>query len=401
MAKYTISLDSLIRQGYQIFDESWNTYVTEHKAELCDKIIKHYRFYEIGAETPARFKHYLNTQLREIMPYYNMLYETALENLLPLYNYYTETSVEGKEHVKQKGLSSGRVDRKQLQYMANSLKTIANTDSTTDSTQDTTSHKDWTENDTRNLTEKETTDTTYHETWSEKEDITKDTTKKATGTEDETTDETYTRDTTSTKDQDTTGSSSGSKTQWSSDTPQGQIIQGELSIDAQYLTRYDHASESANSKGTLDENITAKEDFVDKKVRDLDTTADSTENEVTARTASGEKDSTTNVDRNLTANETTDKVGTEDFKENIVGNVHGVTDEVGQKFEDSSVDTCGSDTTASATEHDSTTNNEVKTITKGNINVTRAELIRKYRDTYLNIDLLIIEELVNNFMGVF
>lgn len=401
MATYTITVDSLIASGYQIFDESWSTFDPGHKAELCDKIIAHYRFNEIGAETPARFKHYLNTQLREIMPYYNMLYETALQDMLPLYNIYTETSVAGKERTLANAVSSGRTDRKQLQYMAASLKTMANTDETTDSTQDTTGHKGWSEHDTRKLTEGETTDTTYGETWSETEDVTKDTTNKVVGTEDETKKDQFTRDTTTTKHQDTTGQTSGSKSEYSSDTPQGSIVNGQLSIDSRYLTKYQHASESASSTGTLNENGTTKEVFDNDVTRNVDTTQDTTDKVVTDRDASGKKDSTTNVDRNLTANENIDKTGTEDTIEKIVGNVHGVTDQTGKQFQDSSTDTSGSDTTARASETDSTKQNDATTITKGNINITRSELIRKYRDNYLNVDLMIIAALVNNFMGVF
>jgi hypothetical protein len=45
---------------------------------LNQLIIDHYAFHEIGAETPARFKHYLNTTLQEEMPLFNQLYTSAL-----------------------------------------------------------------------------------------------------------------------------------------------------------------------------------------------------------------------------------------------------------------------------------------------------------------------------------
>lgn len=73
VSRYTMELGKLVGSGYEIFDDSWTTFVEMHKKELCDKIIRHYFFCEIGQETPDRFKHYLNEHLARIMPYYNQL----------------------------------------------------------------------------------------------------------------------------------------------------------------------------------------------------------------------------------------------------------------------------------------------------------------------------------------
>jgi hypothetical protein len=93
MAKYTTELGTLIKQGfnpglmdYPIFDEAY-------RETLNQKIINHFRYCELGSETPGRFKHYLNSMMDEIMPYYNKLYRTELLEFNPLYNVdYTETS---------------------------------------------------------------------------------------------------------------------------------------------------------------------------------------------------------------------------------------------------------------------------------------------------------------------
>lgn len=52
-------------------------YKSEHFDVLCSKILRHYYFNEIGFETVAQWKHFLITKMREIMPYYNGLYESA------------------------------------------------------------------------------------------------------------------------------------------------------------------------------------------------------------------------------------------------------------------------------------------------------------------------------------
>ena len=46
------------------------------REELNKKIIDHYRFYEIGSETPWRFLYNIEVTLNEIMPYYNQLYKS-------------------------------------------------------------------------------------------------------------------------------------------------------------------------------------------------------------------------------------------------------------------------------------------------------------------------------------
>ena len=75
MAKYTTTIKSLIDnnfdfglQDYPIFDE-------EYRPHLNDMILKHYYMSEIGFETAALFKQYLNNKMNEIMPYYNTLYK--------------------------------------------------------------------------------------------------------------------------------------------------------------------------------------------------------------------------------------------------------------------------------------------------------------------------------------
>ena len=48
-------LGQLVSTGYQVFDDTWSTYIPEHKSELCAKIVRHYFFYEIGQDTPDKF----------------------------------------------------------------------------------------------------------------------------------------------------------------------------------------------------------------------------------------------------------------------------------------------------------------------------------------------------------
>lgn len=77
MAVYTMTFQEFFDAGfmignYPIWDETYRNV-------LNDKIKNHYLYKEIGQETPGRFKHYLDTKLNEIMPYYNQLYQTTLQ----------------------------------------------------------------------------------------------------------------------------------------------------------------------------------------------------------------------------------------------------------------------------------------------------------------------------------
>ena len=69
MAKYTIELDSMVRdKNFNLFSFEYDFYTDDIniRKKFEQKFIDRYRFHEIGFETVARFKHYLKTTLNEI-----------------------------------------------------------------------------------------------------------------------------------------------------------------------------------------------------------------------------------------------------------------------------------------------------------------------------------------------
>ena len=93
MAKYTAELRTLIANGYDIGLSDYPIYDESYRSILNQKIIDHYYFCEIGAETPGRFKLFINRTMREIMPLYNQMYASAALEINPLYNFnLTETT---------------------------------------------------------------------------------------------------------------------------------------------------------------------------------------------------------------------------------------------------------------------------------------------------------------------
>ena len=74
MAKYTTELRTLIKNGFDIGLNDYPIFDEDYRPILNKKIVDHYYFSEIGFETAAMFKHYLNATMREIMPVYNKMY---------------------------------------------------------------------------------------------------------------------------------------------------------------------------------------------------------------------------------------------------------------------------------------------------------------------------------------
>lgn len=94
---------------YPIFDEAY-------RPVLESGILRHFYTREIGFETVALWKFKLNTKLREIMPYFNKLYEVDLQKYNPLYTVdYQRTSgkeVEGEHNTNVKGTNTNNTTNK-------------------------------------------------------------------------------------------------------------------------------------------------------------------------------------------------------------------------------------------------------------------------------------------------
>lgn len=69
----------------KIFNFDYPIFDSAYKSVLETKIIKHFYTREIGLETFGLWKLKLNTKMNEIMPYYNLYYQSALLNFNPLY----------------------------------------------------------------------------------------------------------------------------------------------------------------------------------------------------------------------------------------------------------------------------------------------------------------------------
>lgn len=77
-------IDTVIENSWKKIFENFPIFNESYREVLCKKILAHYYTREIGAETVALWKFWLNRKMREIMPYYNKLYETEMLKFDPL-----------------------------------------------------------------------------------------------------------------------------------------------------------------------------------------------------------------------------------------------------------------------------------------------------------------------------
>lgn len=77
MSNFTLQLDEVIDFGYDIGLKDYPIFEEAHRPVLNRRITDHYKFREIGQETPEMFIFSLNRKMREIMPIYNELYRTV------------------------------------------------------------------------------------------------------------------------------------------------------------------------------------------------------------------------------------------------------------------------------------------------------------------------------------
>ena len=86
-------IDTIIEAAVpNIFNFDFPIFDPTYKNVICSKILMHYYTREIGLETVGLWKLKLRTKLNEVMPYYNQLYNSELIKFNPLYDTDLETT---------------------------------------------------------------------------------------------------------------------------------------------------------------------------------------------------------------------------------------------------------------------------------------------------------------------
>ena len=108
MAQYTVTIKDILKSGFDLGLKDYPIYDESYRPVLNAKILNHYMLREIGLETPAAFKLYLNNRMNEIMPKYNILYRAIDEyskrkSLLGNYDMTTEESSSNVKNIRNSG----------------------------------------------------------------------------------------------------------------------------------------------------------------------------------------------------------------------------------------------------------------------------------------------------------
>lgn len=290
----------------KVIKDSWNKIFTtkctffdeSYREVLCSKILKHYYLREIGSEVFGIWKLWMNTKLEEIMPYYNQLYQSALLEFDPF-----KDVDYSKEH---EGESDG----------------TKNVEGSTSSQGNKSGEVNVTGGDVVEDYGRKTTSGSYTDT----------------GTD------SFAKDSTTT----TTASSTGSKGDRYSDTPQGTIQNTDVVGNA-YLTNVRLIDDTSSGTG-----------------RD-----ETYENNVETRNLAGSNQGTESTSDTVT----TTKDETNEYSESNIVNGSSESDE---------------------TIHN--TDSYVEHIFGKMSSIPYSELLQKFRDTFLNIDMMVIDEFDELFL---
>ena len=114
--EYTETLGNLIAFGYDtdaklhLSADYYPIYDETHRAELNEKIVRHYALREIGQETAQQFVFYLGMTMAEIMPYFNERYRTLALEYDPLASMDVTTDSENGSESRSSGKASSEQD---------------------------------------------------------------------------------------------------------------------------------------------------------------------------------------------------------------------------------------------------------------------------------------------------
>lgn len=117
MAKYTITIKTLIDNNFDFQMTNYPIFDENYRETLNNNILHHYYENEIGFETAALFRFYLNQKLNEIMPYYNELYKVQkklIDDKLLLNNVNLTEELKGSNTTKTSSVSQSTNKGKNL-----------------------------------------------------------------------------------------------------------------------------------------------------------------------------------------------------------------------------------------------------------------------------------------------
>lgn len=405
MANYTIELGELVKRQYPLDLYRYPIFSEEHRQELNQKIIEHFWFREIGLETPDRFNFFLGRTMNEIMPYYNKLYMSELIKFDPIATDYFQ---QNDTRDTSRDYSGNIIDATKLfegigeVYSETNKGTI--NDTGTGKTIETGSGQD-------SSTIDKTTNKSGTRTDNLQEEITDEATTTNNLNEDITSTSTTTNDLTTHNETESEGTgtqkTSGSKNQVFSDMPQSHLnITTTTSPDGAVTTTWDgYATTTTNETTTQNDNTTTNETTTGDTTNTGTVKVDGNSNKTNTGTVKVDTNKTTSntgtVGNEEEITEKTTDIGTDSYDKNITNdtsnNQNSTSNQDSQRTTDRNqrIDNVNS-------KNDKTLESFIASVmSKGRRGFSPSELLNQFRSTFLNIDMMIIDELESLFMGVY
>lgn len=341
------SIDSIFSFDFPIFDESYRNV-------LCTKILRHYYTREIGFETVGLWKLKLQTKLTEIMPYYNKLYESELLKFNPLYDVDLATT-----HVGDKTGESNKITASNKEENRSDVSTLENERSEQESNN---RSSNILEGENKNVNS--SSEGSIASVGSSKIDRTRET------------DESGTNDKTGIGNNNYTENTSGLNYDLYSDTPQGALTDVD---QEEYLT---NARKITDSKSKNSKNSDTK----------VDNEKYSKNNEETSE----EKNESNSVSNDTVKNE----YGEENARTSVSSESNTTSGTISDKGNRSNVGVANlAENGTSLDKYNSTESYALHVIGK-QAGASFSKLLREFRDTFLNIDLDVINSLSDLFFNL-
>lgn len=412
------SIQSILEQSApKIFNFDFPIFDENYRLPLEIKILRHYYTREISEETVGLWKLRLQDKLNIIMPYYNQLYESELIKFNPLYDADLSTDYE-KENERTEEREDTYTETGNATTNYNETN-VTDTDTTNRGTYSESINtlenkdidRDTTNNGTDTTTEKitnadgKTSNTDVH--YLDNEGITTVTDTDTTSANTQTPNTTVTTNNTDTK-QGTRGS-----VKWNlySDTPQGAVNGITPAWDSvggnAYLTNATNdTDDETNAETNTGSGTTVTTGTVSESGSGtLDTTETVTKADESSTVTDYEE--TIAKEQNKTGTYNTTNTGTEDITEETTIS----TEKEGSTSDTGTIDTTLTKTGRSVTDtsKDSTNNasssingleNYIQHVVGKSPGKSYSAMLNEFRDTFLNIDRMIINDLSNLFFGL-
>ena len=381
------AIPKLFSFDFPIFDENY-------RSVLCTKIIRHYYTREISEETVGLWKLRLQTKLNEIMPYYNKLYLSEQLKFNPLQDADYSVTHTGNES----GKSETEASKDAVQCVTGHSNATTKITGDKDSQENSSSTFDQTIDEIGNSTSDSESKASKNRSFTEDTTIAKDGNKNTTGSADGSKSISSSTDvsTETSSKSDTARTISKSETDKYSDTPQGSLSN---LMNDKYLTnaRLKNGSETSNENTVASGNTTSNTVFKEQDTDHSSTSTHETSNEdethhsSASESISDNASSSSNSDTSKEITTHSNTVNSATAKEN--------SSSLQNTAADSNSDTNANESSSSTTNM-SSTNEYINHFAGKYPGKSYSQLLLEFRDTLLNIDVQIINELNHLFFNL-